>query len=228
MNLSGFDKEAKLQIEKALEQGWQGRVSSRRHAILQHPSGATVSVPRKMHKRNKQNVRAEIRRAQRGVQMETQEGAALPPKKNFEALQDMYRCIHCGELVEPRSTSGHYVGRHSPRWTKWKDMEGMLGIQQRTCGSKAEYRCLDLGLVSNSLEQLQRERQAMLAAADHLSRAHLTPPAGDAKAEPPAVAASTPEEDPLDAMRVYINKLKAENLRLKEHMQALVALAQEL
>ncbi len=62
--LRGFDRDARELILAAMAAGGVGRISSKGHAILRAPSGATMSVSRnqKSHNRASQNTTAQYRR----------------------------------------------------------------------------------------------------------------------------------------------------------------------
>jgi hypothetical protein len=84
VDLKGFDQRAQNIVLMAMERGGVGRISNRGHAILQSPTGETMSVSKNTGQGNRglQNMEADFKRcfADLPVENATQGGLALAPQ----------------------------------------------------------------------------------------------------------------------------------------------------
>ena len=107
-SLEGFDKEMKNLVLETIANGWNGRLSSNGHAILNHPSGLTVAVSRSA--RTLVQAKAAIKRVETQT-VPSEDWHFLGETRRILFNGSIYRCAIC-DYTNPNlsQVSGHFVG----------------------------------------------------------------------------------------------------------------------
>lgn len=213
-SLAGFEKEMKALILETVNRGWRGRLSSNGHAILSHPNGLTVAVSRSA--RQYQPAKASILRV---------EDSTSTARFVFEGGE--YVCTICGFHNPNKSkVAGHFVGNHVDRQK----------ITTAKAKVKAEKSSAKNGgpVLKEENPTVKEDDEEMTPSIPNFKKMPIVETAGTELIESAEVLVQWLAEIPTASIKTIVDMvnvnahLKEENKKLRDTLNALIALAREI